>query len=76
MAASASRYVAYERVSTARQGASGLGLEAQRQAIEGFAASRGATVIGRFTEVESGSTRTGRNSSRRCTLPRSPGPRS
>lgn len=48
------RLVAYERVSTARQGASGLGLEAQRQAIEAFAASRGAEVLARFTEVESG----------------------
>ena len=48
------RFVAYERVSTARQGASGLGLEAQRQAIDGFAALRGADVLARFTEVESG----------------------
>lgn len=48
------RYVAYERVSTARQGRSGLGLDAQRRAIEDFAASRGANVIGRFTEIESG----------------------
>jgi DNA invertase Pin-like site-specific DNA recombinase len=46
--------VAYERVSTARQGTSGLGLEAQRKAIEDFARSRGADLIGRFTEVESG----------------------
>jgi DNA invertase Pin-like site-specific DNA recombinase len=48
------RLVAYERVSTARQGASGLGLEAQRKAIDEFAASRGAEVLARFTEVESG----------------------
>lgn len=48
------RYVAYERVSTVRQGASGLGLEAQRRTIDEFAVSRGASVIGRFTEVESG----------------------
>jgi DNA invertase Pin-like site-specific DNA recombinase len=48
------RFVAYERVSTARQGTSGLGLEAQRKAIEDFARSRGADLIGRFTEVESG----------------------
>jgi len=48
------RFVAYERVSTARQGASGLGLEAQRQTIEAFATLRGAEVLARFTEVESG----------------------
>ena len=48
------RFIAYERVSTARQGASGLGLEAQRNAIDGFATGRGAEVLARFTEVESG----------------------
>jgi DNA invertase Pin-like site-specific DNA recombinase len=52
--ATGQRLVAYERVSTARQGASGLGLEAQRQVIEDFAVSRGAEVLARFTEVESG----------------------
>jgi DNA invertase Pin-like site-specific DNA recombinase len=52
--AASQRLVAYERVSTARQGASGLGLEAQRRVIEDFAASRGAEVLARFTEVESG----------------------
>ncbi len=46
--------IAYERVSTARQGASGLGLAAQRVAIDTFAHSRGAEVAARFTEVESG----------------------
>ena len=48
------RIIGYERVSTARQGASGLGIAAQRQAIDGFVAQRGATLIARFTEVESG----------------------
>ncbi|WP_297767779.1 recombinase family protein [uncultured Roseovarius sp.] len=48
------RLVAYERVSTARQGRSGLGLEAQRKAIDAFTASKEARVLGRFTEVESG----------------------
>ena len=48
------KFVAYERVSTARQGRSGLGLDAQRKAIDDFAASRRADVIGRFTEIESG----------------------
>ncbi|SEM69502.1 recombinase family protein [Palleronia pelagia] len=53
-AAPSQRLVAYERVSTARQGRSGLGLEAQRKAIDNYAASRDAEVIARFTEVESG----------------------
>ncbi len=48
------KIVAYERVSTARQGRSGLGLQAQRKAIDDFAAVRGAEVVARFTEVESG----------------------
>ena len=48
------RLVAYERVSTARQGRSGLGLEAQRLAIDTFAISRSADVLARFTEIESG----------------------
>lgn len=52
--AAGQRLVAYERVSTARQGASGLGLEAQRKVIADFAVSRGAEVLARFTEVESG----------------------
>ena len=52
--AAGQRLVAYERVSTARQGASGLGLEAQRKTIEDFASSRGNEVLARFTEVESG----------------------
>jgi hypothetical protein len=43
-----SRIVAYERVSTARQGASGLGIEAQRQAIEAYAGQRNATILARF----------------------------
>jgi len=48
------KIVAYHRVSTARQGASGLGLEAQTRAIDEFAKSRGAELVGSFTEVESG----------------------
>lgn len=48
------RIVGYKRVSTARQGRSGLGLEAQEEAIERFADERKAEVVGSFTEVESG----------------------
>ena len=48
------KIVAYHRVSTARQGTSGLGLEAQARAIQEYAGAKGAAVIGTFTEVESG----------------------
>lgn len=48
------KIVSYLRVSTHKQGASGLGLEAQRFAIDGYASQRGGTVIETFTEVESG----------------------
>jgi DNA invertase Pin-like site-specific DNA recombinase len=46
--------IAYYRVSTARQGNSGLGLEAQRVKIQQLAAERGAEVVAEFVEVESG----------------------
>jgi DNA invertase Pin-like site-specific DNA recombinase len=48
------RFVAYYRVSTQRQGASGLGLEAQRAAVEAFVAQRGGQVLAERVEVESG----------------------
>lgn len=48
-------FVSYLRVSTAKQGASGLGLEAQRAAVAGFMRGQeGATLLGEFVEVESG----------------------
>ena len=46
--------VAYYRVSTQKQGRSGLGLDGQRQAVAAFAAAEGFDVIAEFTEVESG----------------------
>ena len=46
--------IAYIRVSTAKQGKSGLGMDAQREAIERFAASEGIEVLSWFTEVETG----------------------
>lgn len=48
------KYVAYYRVSTQKQGVSGLGLDAQRDAVMAHARSRGAEVIAEFTEIESG----------------------
>jgi DNA invertase Pin-like site-specific DNA recombinase len=42
-------------VSTDRQGRSGLGLDAQREAVRQFLAARPAAVIAEFVEVESGS---------------------
>lgn len=47
-------YVAYYRVSTQKQGESGLGLEAQQASVQQFLASRGGTLVAEFTEVESG----------------------
>jgi len=46
--------VAYYRVSTDRQGRSGLGLEAQAEAVSNFAHREGYSVVASFTETESG----------------------
>ena len=46
------KYVAYYRVSTERQGKSGLGIEAQKEQVNRFAGSDG--IIADFTEFESG----------------------
>jgi DNA invertase Pin-like site-specific DNA recombinase len=48
------RFVSYLRVSTDGQGRSGLGLEAQRQAVAAYVAQAGGEVVAEFQEVESG----------------------
>ena len=46
--------IAYYRVSTQKQGRSGLGLEAQRKAVSSFAEAEGFEIVAEFTEVETG----------------------
>jgi DNA invertase Pin-like site-specific DNA recombinase len=47
-------FIAYYRVSTGKQGKSGLGIEAQRQAVANYLNGGNWRIIGEFTEVESG----------------------
>jgi DNA invertase Pin-like site-specific DNA recombinase len=49
-----SKFVAYYRISTARQGRSGLGLDAQRKAVADFLGSQRRELVGEFTEIENG----------------------
>jgi len=46
--------IAYHRVSTERQGRSGLGLDAQRERCGAFAVQNGMNMVEAFTEVETG----------------------
>jgi DNA invertase Pin-like site-specific DNA recombinase len=48
------QFVTYYRVSTQRQGASGLGLDAQRQTVAQYLSGAHRTTVGSFTEVETG----------------------
>lgn len=48
------KFIAYYRVSTARQGASGLGLEAQQEAVCAYLNGGNWQLIAEVTEVESG----------------------
>ena len=48
------KFVSYLRVSTARQGKSGLGIEAQRKAVEDYLNGGNWKVVKEFVEVESG----------------------
>jgi DNA invertase Pin-like site-specific DNA recombinase len=47
-------FVAYYRVSTKRQGASGLGLEAQKSAVQRYLDGGKWSLLAEFTEIESG----------------------
>jgi DNA invertase Pin-like site-specific DNA recombinase len=46
--------VSYIRVSTDKQGRSGLGFEAQRQAIARFAGAESFEIVAEYVEVETG----------------------
>ena len=54
MAPNSCEFVCYYRVSTGRQGKSGLGLDAQRTAVEAYRNGGDRTIVEEFTEVESG----------------------
>ena len=53
--------VAYYRVSTQRQGVSGLGLDAQQHSVREYATRTGQAILAEYTEIESG---------RRCDRPK------
>src|SRR5271156_1634072 len=48
------KFVSYLRVSTNKQGRSGLGLEAQRSAVEGYLNGGNWTLAAEYVETESG----------------------
>lgn len=48
------QYIGYFRVSTDKQGAAGLGMEAQASAVQAYLDRTGGVMLDRFTEVESG----------------------
>ena len=50
----AGKFIPYYRVSTARQGRSGLGLDAQRAAVEAFLNGGSWQIIEEFIDTESG----------------------
>ncbi|GFE94206.1 recombinase family protein [Acetobacter persici] len=48
------RFIAYYRVSTERQGKSGLGLEAQQKSVLDYLRGANSTLVAEFTDIESG----------------------
>lgn len=67
----ASRFVSYLRVSTARQGRSGLGLEAQRSAVADYLNGGNWRLVAEVVEIESGANDARPNSPKRlrCVAP-------
>ena len=63
------KFIAYYRVSTERQGKSGLGLDAQRTAVMGYLNGGGWRLLGEFTEVETGKGRNALVAGRSLGLP-------
>jgi DNA invertase Pin-like site-specific DNA recombinase len=81
MATNSGKLVCYYRVSTGRQGKSGLGLEAQRAAVATYLNGGDWSIVAEFTESNPVSGRTGRRWIRRwprrgCTVRRSSSARS
>lgn len=54
------KIIAYYRVSTGRQGKSGLGLDAQRQAVQAFASQSRGKIVGEYREIETGTNKRNR----------------
>lgn len=50
-------FISYLRVSTSRQGESGLGLDAQRAAVTAYVTAQGGATLTEYVEVESGKLR-------------------
>lgn len=48
------KYVCYYRVSTQKQGSEGLGISAQKNAVEKYIGESKSEILGEFTEVETG----------------------
>lgn len=51
---SSKKFISYVRVSTQKQGVSGLGLEAQQHAVAAYVSSQSGELVGEYVEVESG----------------------